>query len=185
MSSEEQGFLLTLDPDGPSGRPTRSRSARVAVPQAPESAPAVHDPAVANPAEATLNLEPLRLPITAIVRTTLVAERAALQQLGDELRAELAHLHDWRIREEAMRADQTALYRDAANAWEAAGDQATALGESARRLAESTHSLHVAIDRAIGRFWRRILLAGGVLALVGLALVAGLCGVVWLALANR
>jgi hypothetical protein len=136
-------------------------------------------------AEATLNLEPLRLPITTMVQGTLRAEREVLEQMSTDLRAELAFLHEWHTREEALRVDQTTLYRQAAEHWQAAGEHAAALCVHVDRLEGITAVLHGAIEAAIARFWRRALLAAWLVALTGVFLLGGLCSVVWLALAHR
>jgi hypothetical protein len=136
-------------------------------------------------AEATLNLEPLRLPITTMVQSTLRAEREVLEQMSTDLRAELALLHEWHTREEALRVDQTTLYREAAEHWQAAGEHAAALCANLDRLEGITAALHGAIEAAIARFWRRALLAAWLVALTGVFLLGGLCSVVWLALAHR
>ena len=133
-------------------------------------------------AEATLNLEPLRLPIAAMVQATLRTEREAIER-WDWNCAELALLQDWRIREEAMRVDQTALYRHAAEHWKDAGNQA----DAPRRAPPTSMALRRCCrqrSRPLGRFWRRALLAAWMVALTGFGLIGGLCGVVWLALAS-
>ncbi len=188
MSNEEQGTLLTLDPDARTARTVRSGTSRAAATHRTEPARAT-DPAMEGaataPAEATLSLEPLRVPITAMVQGTLRAEREVLERIGTDLRAELELLREWRVREEAMRADQTALYRRAAEEWEAAGRQAAALQTSSVNLLSATQELQATIGDAGARFWRRALLAAWLVALTGLGLIGGLCGVVWLALAQH
>ena len=187
MSTDEQGALVALDPDAPAGRSGRSSSTRLA-PRGPVQGRASDDlkaGMLIADAEATLNLEPLRLPIAAMVQATLRTEREAIERMGLELRSELALLHDWRMREEAMRVDQTALYHDAAEQWKDAGDHAVALCRQLDRLEGIAQVLHAAIEAAINRFWGRALLAAWFVALTGFGVVGGLCGVVWLALAQR
>jgi hypothetical protein len=123
--------------------------------------------------------------IAAMVQGTLVAERQALERMAADLRAELVRLQEWQTRDQAMRTDQTALYRQAADYWQAAGEHAMSLCEGVVRLEGITQVLQAAVEAAIARFWRRAMLAAGLLALVGMGLIAGLCGVVWLALAQR
>ena len=137
------------------------------------------------PAEATLSLEPLRVPIAAMVQSTLCAEREVLERIGTDLRAELEHLREWRVREEAMRADQTALYRRAAEEWERAGRQAAALQVSGAHLLSAIQELQAAARDSGAWFWRRAMLAAWLVALTGLGLIGGLCGAVWLALAQH
>ena len=188
MSNEEQGTLLTLDPDARTARPERSSAARAAATHDSEPARAtdpVVDDAAAAPAEATLSLEPLRVPITAMVQGTLRAEREVLERIGTDLRAELERLREWRVREEAMRADQTALYRRAAEGWDGAGRQAAALQLCASHLLSATQELQATVRDAGARFWRRAMLAAWLVALTGLGLIGGLCGVVWLALTQN
>jgi hypothetical protein len=187
MSNEEQGTLLTLDPDERSGRPARSSTSRAATSRHAEPAWAampVIDGAATAPAEATLSLEPLRVPITAMVQGTLRAEREVLERIETDLRAELERLRECRVREEAMGIGQTDLYRRAAEEWEAAGRQA-ALKASSANLLSATRELQAAVGEAGARFWRRTMLAAWLVALSGLGLIGGLCGVVWLALAQR
>jgi hypothetical protein len=182
MGNEEQGMLLALDPDARTGRPMRGGAPRATA--APPTDPALDSAALA-PAEATLSLEPLRLPITAMVQGTLRAERELLERIGADLRAEFERLREWREREEAMRADQTALYRRAAEEWEAAGAQAGALRVGGTHLLSVTQELQATVREAGPWFWRRAMLAAWLVALTGLGLIGGLCGVVWLALAQR
>ena len=103
-----------------------------------------------------------------MVQGTLRAEREALERMGTELRAELGHLREWRVREEAMRADQTALYRRAAEEWRTAAESAGALHASNDELAgASRRSCEAVVDAAGARFWRRAMLAAWLVALVG------------------
>jgi hypothetical protein len=188
MSSEDGGRLTAPDPDVAPARTTRNGAGRGT--RQDEAAPAAVPPprTDATPrelAEATLNLEPLRVPIAAMVQGSLAAEREALERMGADLRAELARLRGWQAREEAMRTDQTALYRHAAEHWQAAGDHAHALCAAVVRLEGITQVLQAAVEAAIARFWRRAMAAAGLVALVGLGLIAGLCGVVWLAITQR
>jgi hypothetical protein len=185
MSTEDQGTLLTLDPDVRPARGTRGGvgrgSNRLSDTTEPEPA---HGDTLA-PSEATLSLEPLRVPITAMVQGTLRAERELLERLGTDVRNELEHLRDWRTREEAMRAEQTTLYAGAVEAWDIAGTRAAALGESVARLDGITQVLQAAVEAAIVRVWHRAVLAAWLIALTGLGLIGGLCGVVWLALTQH
>jgi hypothetical protein len=135
--------------------------------------------------EATLSLEPLRLPITVMVQGTLRAERELLERLGTDVRDELEQLRAWRVREEAMRADQSALYARAVEEWDSAGTQAVALNEALARLEGITHVLHAAVEAAIVRVWHRAVLAAWLVALTGFGLIGSLCGVVWLALSRH
>jgi hypothetical protein len=188
MSNEEQGTLLTLDPDARTGRPARSSTSRAATSHHAEPAWAavpVTNGAASAPAEATLSLEPLRVPITAMVQGTLRAEREVLERIETDLGAELERLREWRVREEAMRVGQTDLYRRAAEEWEAAGKEAAALKASSANLLSATRELQAAVGEADARFWRRTILAAWLVALSGLGLIGGLCGVVLLALAHR
>ena len=59
------------------------------------------------------------------------------------------------------------------------------LCEGVARLEGITQVLQAAVEAAIARFWRRAMVAASMLALVGMGLIAGLCGVVWLALTQR
>jgi hypothetical protein len=136
-------------------------------------------------AEATLSLEPLRVPITAMVQGTLIAEREALARMAGDLQAALERLQGWLEREEAMRADQTALYRRAAEEWVGAGDHAAGMRTSTEALTHATSELRTTIETATARFWRRALVAAWVISLAGLGLVVALCAVVWLALNHR
>jgi hypothetical protein len=181
MGNEEQGMLLTLDPDARPGRQVRGGTARTSTPPQTDHVPATDSV----PAEATLSLEPLRVPIIAMVRSTLRDEREVLERLGTDLHTELEHLREWREHENEMRADQTALYRRAAEEWDAAGRQATALQASSANLVAATHALQTTVVAAGARFWRRAMLAAWLVALTGLGLIGGLCGVVWLALTHR
>ena len=81
-----------------------------------------------------------------------------------------------------MREDQTALYRRAAEEWAAAETQAAALRASGAHLLSATQELQATVREAGGQFWRRAMLAAWLVALTGLGLIGGLCGVVWLAL---
>jgi hypothetical protein len=183
MEREGQRTLVAINPDMPGSRAASSgiRATSLRSIEAPAGSPP--DQPVA--AEATLSLEPLRVPIAAIVQSTLVAEREALERMSADLRVELDRLREWRVREETLRVDQTALYRQAAEHWEAAINRAQALCEATGRLEGVTYVLQAAVEAAVVRFWQRALLAAWVLSFVGLGLVAGLCGVVWLALAHH
>ena len=181
MGNEEQGMLLTLDPDAGPGRQVRGGTARTSITSQTEQAPATESV----PAEATLSLEPLRVPITSMVRSTLRDEREVLERIGKDLRTELEHLRVWREHEGEMRADQTALYRRAAEEWNTAGRQATALQASSADLVAATRTLQATVVAAGARFWRRAMLAAWLVALTGLGLIGGLCGVVWLTLTHR
>lgn len=188
MSNEEQGTLAALDPDAPAGRGGRPGTSRIAAARGTTQGQANDERqgGMAVPtAEATLSLEPLRVPIATMVQGSLRVERDALERMSTDLRAELVLLHDWRTREEAMRVDQTALYRNAAEHWQAAGGHAVALCEHVDRLEGITKALHAAVEAAIIRFWRRAMLVAWMVALTGLGLLGGLCGVVWLALVHR
>jgi hypothetical protein len=180
MSTEAGSAPVALDPDAPA----RAGHSGTRQPE-PVARSAQQSAAPGTVAEATLSLEPLRVPITAMVQGTLVAERQALERMALDLRAELSRLQEWQVREETMRTNQTALYRQAAESWRAAGEHAASLCESVTRLEGITQVLQAAVEAAIARFWRRAMLAASLLALVGMGLVAGLCGVVWLALAQR
>jgi hypothetical protein len=188
MGNEEQGTLMALDPDAPAGRSVPARMPRLPTARGTSHGRTGDELPVslaAPVAEATLNLEPLRLPITTMVQGTLRAEREVLEQLSTDLRTELALLHEWHTREEALRGDQTDLYLQAAEHWHAAGEHAVALRANLDRLEGITAALHGAIEAAIARFWRRALLAAWLVALTGVFLLGGLCGVVWLALMHR
>jgi hypothetical protein len=184
MTTEDGGTLVALDPDATPARTPRSGTGHgVSTQQGdpnPATRPVQGNAAPREAAEATLNLEPLRVPIAAMVQRTLVAERQVLEGMAADLHAELVRLQEWQARDEAMRTDQTALYRQAADYWQAAGDHAMTLCEGVARLEGITQVLQAAVEAAISRFWRRAMLA-----LVGMGLIAGLCGVVWLALAQR
>ena len=188
MSAEEQGTLLAVDPDAPPARTGRNNPGRGAharngdlasMPESPRNSASLH------PAEATLNLEPLRVPIATMVQGTLIAEREALARMAGDLHATLERLQAWLEREEAMRADQTALYRRAAEEWVGAGDHAAGMRTSTEALTHATSELRTAVAAAGGRFWRRALVAAWVVSLAGLGLVVALCAVVWLALNHR
>lgn len=189
MSTDDADALIAPDPVAPPARATRGGTGRNTstrqddAPRAAATPPS--DAAPGEVAEATLSLEPLRLPIAAMVQGSLAAERETLERMSADLRAELAQLRAWQTREEAMRTDQTALYRYAAEHWQAAGDHALSLCELLTRLEGITQVLQAAVEAAIARFQHRATLAAGLLALVGMGLIAGLCGVVWLALAQR
>jgi hypothetical protein len=120
-----------------------------------------------------------------MVQGTLRAEREVLERIGIDLRTELEHVREWRVREEAMRSDQTALYRRAAEEWEAAGARAVALQAGGAQLLAATRDLQATVRDAGARFWRRAMLAAWLVALPGLGLIGGLCGVVWLALTQH
>jgi hypothetical protein len=185
MTAEEQGPLPAVDPDARPARAARAGTGRGTARGAEAEEAQPEAAAGAAPAEATLSLEPLRLPLTAMVRDSLRAERTVLERLGADLRAELERLHEWRVREEAMRADQTALYRQAAEHWRAAGAQAAGLNEAMDRVGGAARTLHAVVEAAIGRMWRRALVAAVLVGAVGLSLIAALCGVVWLALTQH
>ena len=181
MGNEEQGTLLTLDPDARPGRQVRGGTARTSITPQTEQAPAIDSVS----AEATLSLEPLRVPITAMVRSTLRDEREVLERIGTDLHTELEHLRVWREHENEVRVDQTALYRRAAEEWDGAGRQAAALQASSANLVTATQALQATVVAAGARFWRRAMLAAWLVALTGLGLIGGLCGVVWLTLTHR
>jgi hypothetical protein len=187
MSTEDGSSLVALDPDV--ARTPRSGTGRGAGTQQRDLGPATRPvPDQDGPhgvAEATLNLEPLRVPIAAMVQGTLITERQTLERMATDLHAELVRLQEWQVRDQAMRTDQTALYRQAAEYWQAAGERAMSLCEGVARLEGITQVLQAAVEAAIARFWRRAMLAASMLALVGMGLIAGLCGVVWLALTQR
>ena len=185
MSAEEQGTLLAFDPDAPPARTGRASAGRgghgrtgdlASVPESGRNGASPH------PAEATLNLEPLRVPIATMVQGTLIAEREVLARMAGDLQAALERMQGWLEREEAMRADQTALYRRAAEEWTGAGDQAAGMRTSTEALTHATSELRKAVEAANARFWRRALVAAWVVSLAGLGLVVALCAVVWLAL---
>lgn len=183
MEREGQRTLVAINPDmtGSHAAPSGAR----ATPARSVEAPAGTTPDQRGAAEAILSLEPLRAPIAAIMQSTLVAEREALERMSADLRTELDRMREWRVREEALRVDQMALYRQAAEHWEEASNRARAVCEATGRLEGVTQILQAAVEAAVVRFWQRALLAAWVLSFVGLGLVAGLCGVVWLALAHR
>lgn len=189
MTTEKGSALVALDPDATPARTPRGGTGNdTSTPQVNPSAaagPAQDNTTPREVAEATLNLEPLRIPIAAMVQGTLVTERQALDRMAADLRAELDRLQEWQARDQAMRTDQTALYRQAAEYWQAAGEHAMSLCEGVARLEGITQVLQAAVEAAIARFWRRAMLAASLLALVGLGLITGLCGVVWLALAGH
>jgi hypothetical protein len=188
MSTDDGSTLVALDPDAAPAHRARGGTGRGDAAQGLRNMPTVQttdDAAPREVAEATLNLEPLRAPITVMVQETLIAERQVVETLAADLRVELTRLHEWQVRQEAMRADQTALYRQAAEYWQAAGEHAMSLCNGMARLEGITQVLQAAVEAAIASFWRRAMLAASLLALVGLGLIAGLCGVVWLALAQR
>ena len=176
MSAEQQGTLVPLDPDTPSGRAQRAMSGR-----AGPSRTSVGQGA----AEATLSLEPLRVPIAAMVQGAVVAERELLEQVTGELGTAVEQLKEIQAREEAMRVDQTALYRQAAQRWQAASDAAVTLHARLDELIAQTQALSGIVEAASTRFWRRAMVAAWILSLAGLAMVASLCGVVWLALTQH
>src|SRR5689334_7041123 len=121
MRTEEQGTLLTLDPDARPARVPRSRAGRSDSRGLDMAEPEAAEEGGVAPVEATLSLEPLRLPITAMVQGTLRAEREVLERLGTDVRDELEQWRAWKVREETMRADQSALYARAVEAWDRAG----------------------------------------------------------------
>ena len=188
MAAEEQGAFAALDPDAPAGRAVRGGASRPVAAAKRSTQPRADDQQATSPdeiAEAILSLEPLRLPIAAMVKGTLRAEREALERMGSDLHAELSGLREWRAREEAIQAEQTALYRRAAEEWRGAAEAAGALQVSIGYVATGAKELRGAVEAAGARFWRRAMLAAWLISLVGLGLVVGLCGVVWLALAHR
>jgi len=188
VAAEEQGAFAALDPDAPAGRAGRGGASRTATAVKGPTQPRAEDQQAGQAdgaAEATLSLEPLRLPIAAMVQGTLRAEREALERMGSDLHAELGGLREWRSREEAIRAEQTALYRQAADEWRGAAEAAAALQAGIDDVVSASQELRVAVEAAGARFWRRAMLAAWLVSLVGLGLVSGLCGVVWLALAHR
>jgi hypothetical protein len=105
--------------------------------------------------------------------------------MAGDLQAALERVQGWLEREEAMRADQTALYRRAAEEWTGAGDQAAELRTSTEALTRATGAVRTAVETATAQFWRRALVAAWVVSLAGLGLVVALCAVVWLALNHR
>jgi hypothetical protein len=185
MSTEDGSAMVALDPDAMPARPPRGGTGQGAGTRPADPSPAPDKEGPHGGAEATLNLEPLRVPIADMVQGTLVAERQALERMAVDLRAELVRLQEWQTRDQAMRTDQTALYRQAAEYWQAAGERAMSLCEGVARLEGITQVLQAAVEAAIARFWRRAMVAAGMLSLVGMGLIAGLCGVVWLALRQR
>jgi hypothetical protein len=185
MSKNEPGTLLTLDPDARPARVTRGGLARGSTREAETTELEAARSGGVGPAEATLSLEPLRVPLAAMVRGTLSAEREVLERLGTEIHVELEQMREWRTREEAMRADQAALHVRAVEAWDIAGTRTAALNESMARLEGITQVLHAAVEAAIVRIWHRAVLAAWLVALTGLGLIGGLCGVVWLALSQH
>ena len=137
------------------------------------------------PAEATLNLEPLRLPITTMVAGTLRAERQVLEQMGTGPVRTEAGTSCQRLastRRHMQRAD--CPVSASSQEWQAATAQTTVLhsvplepcrggagGDQGQGPGERTH------------FWRRAMLAAWLVALYRLGPGAGgLCGMVWLAL---
>ena len=66
-----------------------------------------------------------------------------------------------------------------------AAEAAAALQAGIADVAAAARELRAAVEAAGARFWRRAMLAAWLVSLVGLGLVVGLCGVVWLALAHR
>ena len=188
MAAEEQGAFAALDPDAPAGRAVRGGASRPVAAAKRSTQPRADDQQATSPdeiAEAILSLEPLRLPIATMVQGTLRTEREALERMGADLHAELGGLREWRVREEATRAEQTALCSRAADEWRGAADTARALQGSVSDVTAAARELRGAVEAAGARFWRRAMLAAWLVSLAGLGLVAGLCGVVWLAVAHR
>ena len=176
MTAEQQGTLLPLDPDAPTGRTQKGPAGRAAASRASIGQSA---------AEATLSLEPLRVPITAMMQNAVVAERELLEQVTGDLTSAVEEMKETQSREAAMRVDQTALYRQAAQQWQAASDSAAILHARLDELIAQTHALTATVEAASTRFWRRAMVAAWILTLAGLGLVASLCSVVWLALTQR
>ncbi|MGH2409829.1 MAG: hypothetical protein ACRDGS_05595, partial [Chloroflexota bacterium] len=98
MSAEEQGILLAIDPDVSPARTGRNSAGRGAHTRNGDLTPApepMRNGGSPRLAEATLNLEPLRVPITAMVQGTLVAEREVLARMACDLHTALERLQGW------------------------------------------------------------------------------------------
>ena len=132
-----------------------------------------------------MSLEPLRVPITAMVRSTLRDEREVLEPLGRTSIPSSSTCGNGGG-SEARDADRPdGLYRRAAEEWESRGRQATALQVSSANLVAAHKACRQPSLLPAPRFGRRAMLAAWLVALTGLGLIGGLCGVVWLALTHR
>ena len=188
MSTEELGMPMPLDPDAPAGRAARNGAGRRPNPRTtPEERVEELPPArvAGHPAEATLNLEPFRAPLVAMLEQSMRNQRAILERINTDLEDSIAWLREWQERMDAKMNNLTTICQRVAEQWVVVEAKANALIETMSRIEGYTRALEAVVKDAESRVWRRAVRAEALVGAVGLGLIIALCGVVWLALTHH